>query len=78
MFENKDGRTSPSERSAKLTSVVLIKKGLLAHCLPLPPSVVSERTPIEFYLIPKYHPVFDKGLRRGKKIDFSQTKFEVV
>jgi len=41
------------------------------------PSVVSERTPREFYLIPKYHLVFDKGLQRGKKIDFTKTKFEV-
>jgi len=39
------------------------------------PSVVSEGTPLEFYLFPKYYPVFDKGLQRGKKLDFSQTKF---
>jgi len=39
---------------------------------------VSERTPLEFYLITKYHSVFDEGLRRGRKIDFSQTRFEVI
>jgi hypothetical protein len=44
----------------------------------LPPSVVSERTPLEFYLILKYYPVLDKGLLRGKEIDFVKTKFEVV
>jgi len=49
-----------------------------AACPIALPSVVSERTSIEFFIIPKYHPVFDKGLRRGKRINFSQTKFEVV
>jgi len=42
------------------------------------PSVVSERTPLEFYIIPKYYHIFDKGLRRGRKIDFSKTIFQVV
>jgi len=47
-------------------------------CLPLLPAVVSERTPIEFYIIPHYYNVFDRGLRRGKKIDFSKTIFEII
>jgi hypothetical protein len=57
---------------------MLIEKRLAQVCFTRLLSVVSERTPLEFYLIPKYHPVFYKGLRRGKKIDFTKTKFGVV
>ena len=41
------------------------------------PSVVSKRTPLEFYLIPKYHIVFINRVRRGNIIDSSQIIFDV-
>ncbi|MHA1401978.1 MAG: hypothetical protein ACTSQE_16625, partial [Candidatus Heimdallarchaeaceae archaeon] len=61
-----------------LSLEAVVSKWQFAERQVMLPSVVSERTPLEFFIIPKYHPIFDKGLRRGKKINFSQTKFEIV
>jgi predicted RNase H-like nuclease (RuvC/YqgF family) len=36
------------------------------------------RTHFDFYIIPKYRLILDKGLKRGKKIDLSQIKFALA
>jgi hypothetical protein len=36
------------------------------------------RTHFDFYIIPKYRLILDKGLKRGEKVDLSQIKFALA